>query len=125
ERRIRIVSNTPVLTQDIPLERMGSSAGKLTFVYVGLLNPSRGLRTVIEAADRLRKKSDDFEVIIAGSGKDMPHLKGMVEKYGLEKHVNFAGWVDHKALGKILEKSDVGIVPHYVCSHWDNTIPNK
>jgi len=124
ESKIRVVSNTPPL--DGQLSRDFIDVPKLTFFYVGLLNPSRGLRTVVEAAHKLKKKCQNrFEVIIAGDGKDMSYLKALAHNLDVEDCVRFIGWVDHKSLGHLMSGTDVGIVPHYVCSHWDNTIPNK
>lgn len=123
ESRICVVSNTPPLDGLVPRDFV--DAQKLTFFYVGLLNPSRGLRTVIEAAGRLKKVHDNFEVVIAGDGKDMEYLQALARNLRVEDCVRFAGWVDHKSLHSLMAGTDVGIVPHYVCSHWDNTIPNK
>jgi glycosyltransferase involved in cell wall biosynthesis len=66
-----------------------------------------------------------FEIKVAGSGKDFQHISSMVERFGLQKEVQLLGWIDHQRLSDVFANADVGLVPHYVCSHWNNTIPNK
>lgn len=123
--KVRIVSNTPVDIGVPPARNTRSTDGVLRVVYVGLINPSRGLRTVMEAARLLRDMGRKFEIKVAGSGKDFQHISSMVERFGLQKEVQLLGWIDHQRLSEVLANADVGLVPHYVCSHWNNTIPNK
>jgi len=123
--RIRIVSNTPPInTPPLPI-KPPPLKDKLKIIYVGLVNPSRGLATVIEAARILKEKSVAFEIQIVGSGKDFPRISSLIKKLSLQKEVEMMGWINHKDLGEIFSAADIGIVSHYACSHWNNTIPNK
>ena len=49
----------------------------------------------------------------------------MAKKLKIEKHVSFEGWVDNKLVPEYIASSDICLVPHHKCGHWDNTIPNK
>lgn len=120
-----VVSNTPPLAQEKAAFFESKNSNCLRVVYIGLLNPSRGLRTLVEAAALLKSKEFDFVVTVAGAGKDFEHLKNKVNELGLDKKVHLIGWVEHGEIRKILSEADIGIVPHYACGHWDNTIPNK
>lgn len=123
-RNTRIVSNTPVCRSNVSsIQREHDSP--LNILYVGLVNPSRGLRVLVEAARLMRTRFTDFKITIVGSGKDYHHVLKLIRLHGLEQHVFMTGWVQQTDLGPLYDEATVGIVPHFRCSHWDNTIPNK
>lgn len=130
ESKIHIVSNTPDKHRFKPMVRQSLTGivndNPLRLIYLGLLNPSRGLDTVIEGISAAKKQGIAITLKIYGSGKDEKRLKGLAKRLGLiDKEVIFMGWVDNTNIPNILENCDAGIVPHHVCSHWNNTIPNK
>lgn len=122
--RIQVISNTPpnISQLNTPSQRANPL---LKILYVGLINPSRGIETLIRAAAIVRSKSSDFHVKIAGNGKDFKRVSALIESLGLTEHITMTGWIKHDELLPLYQEADVGIVPHYKCSHWDNTIPNK
>lgn len=120
------VSNTPpAVFQEETAQVVQDEDGILEVVYVGLLNPSRGIATVIEAARILKARGAHFRMQIIGSGKDSARLAQMVNTWKLEGHVKLLGWMERKDAQKLLDKADVGLVPHHLCTHWNSTIPNK
>lgn len=120
------ISNTPVVSRFTSgSARPENDNRRYRLVYVGLLNPSRGVDTVIEAVADYTSLHQDFEFVIAGSGKAEARLKKKVVDLNLTKWVKFLGWVDNARVPELIASADVGIVAHYRCSHWDNTIPNK
>ena len=128
--KITIVSNTPVLErfQEASATFPGTldkHKGKLILLYVGLLNLSRGLDTVLESLSQFIKINDNFILVLLGTGNAVEHLKCMAKKLKIEKHVSFEGWVDNKLVPEYIASSDICLVPHHKCGHWDNTIPNK
>lgn len=128
--KISIVSNTPVLKrfQDIKAAFPGTldkHKGKLILLYVGLLNLSRGLDTVFESLSQFIKINDNSFLALLGTGNAVEHLKGLAKKLKIENHIGFEGWVDNKIVPEYIASSDICLVPHHKCSHWDNTIPNK
>ena len=125
--RIHIVSNTPVHDRFSSTEKNSREADDVTkLIYIGLLNPSRGLDTVIQGVDAYIKKHDKkIKLVIIGSGKAEKSLQNLSKKLGLLDYIEFTGWVDNKEIPTYLEQAHIGIVPHHICSHWENTIPNK
>lgn len=124
--RLRIVSNTPRLP--IPNTRVDSANipdEPLRLVYIGLLNPSRGLDTVIQGARELLRLGVRFELLIAGSGADSERLREFIVQYDLLENVKLLGWIDHDRMWDLLRNASIGLVPHHICSHWNHTIPNK
>lgn len=122
--KVVIVSNTP------PSSLITSKASNrdnpvLTLLYLGILNPSRGLDTVIDGVSILKTQGIRCRLKIAGTGKARQALEDRVRYLGLDDSVEFLGWVDRTQIEKLLTDIDVGVVPHHVCDHWNSTIPNK
>lgn len=128
--KITIVSNTPVLKrfQDAKASFPGMLAkhrGKLILLYVGLLNYSRGLDTVLESLKLFREVNNNFFLVLLGTGNAKEYLQKLANKLKVDKYVGFEGWVDNKLVPEYVASSDICLVSHHKCSHWDNTIPNK
>lgn len=125
QEKIKVVSNTPIVSRFENHSKILEKKDKLKLIYVGLLNPSRGLDTTIKAVSKYVKKNPNFEFTIVGRGKAERELKELVETLNLTDYVSFLGWVDNTEVPRLISEADIGIVPHHKCSHWDNTIPNK
>lgn len=124
--KIYIVSNTPVVDRFKGVSEPILGDQTIRMLYVGLLNGSRGLDICISGLKKYMDSVDqNITLTVAGSGNDLEKLKYMVEKYGVMDKVNFLGWVDNKKIPQLIMESNVCVVPHRKCSHWDNTIPNK
>lgn len=123
-KKIRIVSNTPKFER-FELQNFTQQDDKFRLIYVGLLNPSRGVKLTIEAAAKYYQENNNFELIIVGSGKDFDARKKQVQELKAEHFIKFLGWVDNDKIPELIGSASIGIVPHFKCSHWDNTIPNK
>jgi glycosyltransferase involved in cell wall biosynthesis len=125
DKKISIVSNTPIVERFQYVEKTKQQSNKYHMIYVGLLNPSRGLDTAIDAVFHYVQLNSKFHFTIVGSGKAETTLKSKVEKLNLQNHVTFLGWVNNEKIPNLIATADVGIVPHHNCSHWASTIPNK
>lgn len=123
--KVVIVSNTPPLNLLRPKEGSNSKNDELTLLYLGILNPSRGLVEVINGVNELKKRGSYCTLKIAGTGKAENDLKNYTAKLGLTDRISFLGWVDRDSINELFETASIGVVPHHVCSHWNSTIPNK
>lgn len=125
--RVFVVSNTPErLRFQIPTQASEANASRpVEIVYVGLVNASRGLDTVIDAVDLYAKSGGKMLLRVVGTGAQSALLEQTVRNKGLQEHVVFEGWVDNSRVPAIVAAADAGIVPHHSTSHWQNTIPNK
>lgn len=127
---ITIVSNTPVNERFENAESTypgvtDEHRGKMILLYVGLINFSRGLDTVLRGLRRYVELSNDVFLVVLGSGNASNQLKDMVSQLSLTRHVVFEGWVDNRAIPEYVASSSICLVPHHKCGHWDHTIPNK
>ncbi len=121
---ISIVSNTPD-QQRYPQSEPEPRDGELRVFYVGLLNPSRGVDTMLDAAKHLKSAQFSVRMQIVGSGKHAQALRRRADALKLQEQVEFSGWVENVRVPAMIAAADVGIVPHYACKHWNTTIPNK
>ncbi len=60
---------------------------------VGRLVRQKGQKYLIDLAIRLKKKTTNFKILIAGEGKMETELSNLVAKNNLEKHFKFVGFV--------------------------------
>ena len=130
KHKISIVSNTPVMERFQLAEAsfpgsLNNNKGKLILLYVGLLNYSRGLDTVLDSLKHFTRYNQNFFLLIIGAGTAENSLRKKVIDLELDDFVRFEGWVDNKLIPEYISSSDICLVPHHKCSHWDNTIPNK
>lgn len=130
EVKITIVSNTPIKGNFISAKasfpgNLSDNKGKLILLYVGILDFNRGLDTVITSLKEYIEINKNVYLLIIGTGNCDDYLKGLVENLSLQEFVGFEGWIDNKLIPEYISSSDICLVPHHKCSHWDNTIPNK
>jgi glycosyltransferase involved in cell wall biosynthesis len=127
---IWVVGNTPVVHEEKPLV-MSSLAQEITsradfvLLYIGGLEESRGLDTVIRAMESLIKAIPNILLVIVGTGTSQEKLRVLANQLLLEKHILFVGWRPHAEIPSIVNSSDVCLIPHYVTEHTNTTLPNK
>lgn len=79
-------------------------------IYVGTIIEKQGLDMCIEAMQVLRGKIKDIKLTIIGSGPYENVLKDLVEKYKLEKHVQFLGYLpSHEDVEKRLSAAALAV----------------
>jgi glycosyltransferase involved in cell wall biosynthesis len=128
--KVTIVSNTPVSGRFKKANPtfpgiLQKNRGKLIILYVGFVNFSRGLDTVIESLADYTEINNEFFLVVLGTGSAERNLQKIVKRLSLESYVGFEGWVDNKLIPEYVASSDICLVPHHKCGHWDHTIPNK
>lgn len=125
--KICVIGNTPMIENEKfdSIDINIRSKSNFNIVYVGGLEETRGLETVIEALSYFKEFMSDFAFIVVGTGTSLSRLEELTCKYELTKYINFLGWRSPELIAPILNASDVCIVPHYVTNHTDTTLPNK
>jgi glycosyltransferase involved in cell wall biosynthesis len=127
--KVAIVSNTPEIDKfqgnECPAPVVSEKNEELKIVYVGLLNASRGMDTVLLAVKDLASRGKSIKLVVAGSGNDEKRLKAMVNELQIAGYVEFLGWVNNERVPELIHGNNICVVPHHKCSHWDATIPNK
>ena len=126
--RLSIVSNTPPVGKfDRPVDPAAEAPRRpLTVVYAGWVNRGRGIDTVIEGLGVfVARHGRDVRLTVIGTGDAEAECRARSSELGLDDVVTFKGWLDNKQVVEHVLESDVGLVPHHLSGHWNNTVPNK
>lgn len=130
ESKVSLVINTPtaerlVETVPSPHRLVPRDGANLVLVYLGLLEWPRGIETAIRAIASVRTRSPGVRLLIVGSGRHERDFHSLVEQLNLQKQVQFLGWLDYAAAIRVIDESDIGLVPHHATESWNTTVPNK
>lgn len=79
------------------------------FFYVGGLEDRKNLEFLIQSFSHFTGK--DCQLVIAGDGKNMAHLKDQANEYGIASQVSFLGSVDDEYLPSLYANSICFIYP--------------
>ena len=83
----------------------------LQFAYVGRLVFYKNLEVAIKAVDIARKTESEIKLVIVGSGPHRKTLEEMARKNGLEKNIEFKGYVTAEEKSKIIAESSAFVFP--------------
>jgi len=128
--RIYEVRNTPCLNgsgDEVKRDAPGTIriTGSPILTYTGGLEETRGLAVVLKAIVKVVAHEPRVSLVVAGTGTSEPMLKRLAEQLGIEKHIFWLGWQNHGVIPGIIRAGDIGLVPHYVTAHTNETVPNK
>lgn len=96
---------------------------KFMLVYFGDTGIRRGTKTIIEAANILKKKSD-FHFVIIGISKEQSELLKLIRFYGLS-NVELTGFLDFQHIVSYIIASKAGLCTFLRNDHHDTTYANK
>lgn len=82
-----------------------------TFVYVGRLKRYKGLDVVLSAAADLARSGWKGRILIAGSGDDEERLRRLAKDRGLERTVEFLGFVAQERKVELLRRAWATLYP--------------
>jgi len=92
-------------------EKYGVGSSPLV-LFLGRLAPYKGPQFLIMAAPQILKEVSDTKFVIAGSGRyEIPQLKTLVKKLGLEKEFIFTGYVADWEIPYLYASCDVFCYP--------------
>ena len=99
------------LPKDEARSRWGYSAGETVLVHHGVLHPNKGMDRIVRALPPVVEKHAGFRFFIVGAGPELARLKALVTELGLEKAVQFAGWLPSvEEVNTALNAGDIGLV---------------
>jgi glycosyltransferase involved in cell wall biosynthesis len=111
--RVVVVRNGPATDEIAARSAAVARSGAHTVAYLGVLGPQDNVEGAVLAADeltRLRGRAD-WRLVIAGDGESLPALTKLVAERGLADVVEFAGWLDARAVDDLLRTATVAIQP--------------
>jgi glycosyltransferase involved in cell wall biosynthesis len=80
-------------------------------LYVGRLEPRKGLSQLIQAVVIARQNCPTFRLVLVGSGMLEGELRERATQLGIEEAVTFAGPKDHSELGSWINAADIVCLP--------------
>ena len=98
-----------------------------SITYVGGFGPHRGLQTAIKAMPKIVKEIPQAQLNLVGKGSiDVEQkLRQITINNNVEESVIFAGYKPFKEVSKLMQQSNINIIPHLANGHTNNTIPHK
>jgi D-inositol-3-phosphate glycosyltransferase len=95
---------------------LGLRDGERIILFVGRIEPLKGIDILIGAAAQLHD-DENFKVLIVGGDAradgQIAELRAQAERLGIDHHVSFVGAVDHEELPLYYNAADVCVVPSY------------
>ena len=96
-------------------EKLGIEENRV-ILYVGRIEPLKGIEILLEAVKLLEDPRDTRLVIVGGSLEDdaeLERLKGLSEQLGIEEKVTFSGSVPQEMLPDFYSAADAFVLPSY------------
>jgi glycosyltransferase involved in cell wall biosynthesis len=127
--KVSVVRNTPDLEVFEDIEVPESVAQRFgddfVLMYVGAVDPFRGLDTVIQALPEIRRHIPKIKFAILGKGQGVEEVEALAQELGVADITDMVGFLPMEELGGYIGRADVCIVPHHVNEHINTTLPNK
>lgn len=89
----------------------------------GRLVEKKGTKYLIESIGRLVSGGQKVELVIVGDGPLMPSLQQQVADLGLEQHVDFKGWRNHREISEILDSCQLFAAPSVTAEDGNQDAP--
>ena len=80
---------------------------KTVFLFVGRIELEKGLKYLISAVNELRKKENNFELLLVGKGVDQVYFKDLVNTLSLTDYIKFLGKKNKNEVIDYYYRSDV------------------
>jgi len=84
---------------------------KYDVVFVGRLNPRKGVKEIMQAASLIAKEIPSVKFLIIGNGNSRNWMEAQVERNKLQNNFTFLGFIPNKKVTSFLIQSRISIVP--------------
>ena len=104
------------MDKEVSRRKLGLRQGERIILFVGRIEPLKGIDILISAAAQLHE-DENFRVLIVG-GDDrteqrVAELRAHAERLGVDHHISWVGAVPHEDLPDYYNAADVCVVPSY------------
>jgi glycosyltransferase involved in cell wall biosynthesis len=110
---VAVVRTGPDLTRFVPSEPDPAMKRGKRFLlsYAGVMGPQDGVDHALLALAELHALRQDWHAVFMGDGDVLEEMRGLTNELGLDDCVEFAGWVEHETISRVLSSSDVCLAP--------------
>ncbi len=127
--KISVVSNTPPRDRAPKVNSLHSPvdlpAGDPVIMYLGNLDPGRGVDTLIGAMPAVVRMAPHAHLVIIGTGILFDFLRSQAVRLEVQRAVTFLGRVPHASVHSHLSHADICVIPHDSTDSNNTTISNK
>jgi glycosyltransferase involved in cell wall biosynthesis len=106
-------------------EAAGVPEGVPLAVYGGVVNPARGLGTVLAALARPELADTHLALVVNNRGEAVRHLLDEARRLGLADRLHLVPYVPHDQVTRRIASADVGLSPLSHVQNHDVTVTNK
>ncbi len=92
--------------------RYGISTADRVALYVGRLDPLKGVDRLILASGRLMSRNRDLRLVIAGAG-ERSYMARLLSLAKPRNRFVFTGWIGHDELAEVYAAADIVVSPSY------------
>jgi len=92
-------------------KELGFDTDNLIIACGSRLEHKNGTHDVVEAANYLKERINDFKIVVIGDGPDRGKLEKMIKKFNLEDKVYLLGYILHPELPKYMAAADIFVRP--------------
>ena len=82
-------------------------------VCVGRLCEQKGQLLLMQAAERIKRRGIDFELVLAGDGEMRVDVEAMIDSLGLRSHVSITGWISSAQVREHILASRALVLPSF------------
>lgn len=82
-------------------------------LFVGSIIEGKGVITLVESMALLKKRNDNFKLLIVGAGNLEHRLQLMINQNGLENHVELTGPIPNEELPPFFSNADIFVLPSF------------
>ena len=94
--------------------RFGISGSKIVVLFIAsLFNKEKGIMELLKSIPPIIKEHNDILFIFVGGGKEKGAMMEFCRKETLEKYIKFTGYLEQEDIIKILNSSDIFVLPSY------------
>jgi glycosyltransferase involved in cell wall biosynthesis len=114
ESRIKYNGSTAVIYNPFPPEWFFGrqlEKEKRSIIYVGRMEEHKGVLLLLRALGYLLKKYPDLHIYFIGEGREKARYMKLAKEYGIEKQVDFTGWLSLQIVMSMYRKASIAVIP--------------
>ena len=104
------------MEKEFARNKLGLKDGERVILFVGRIEPLKGIDILISAAAQLHEDENFIVLIVGGDARasaEIEQLRAQAEHLGVGHHIAFVGSVEHSQLPLYYNAADVCVVPSY------------
>jgi glycosyltransferase involved in cell wall biosynthesis len=111
--RIDIVANAVPGPGDLVRQTRKAEGEPPHILFLGHLQRRKGVHDLIDALARPELAGLPWRATLAGGSPDQAEFEAQAERVGMQKRIEFPGWLTEQPVRALLESADILVLPSY------------